>query len=358
MHLLLLGNGSLEQAFRSICNVQKFPTQEFNPNQSIYKKTFSKIVGNKAKNDEQKNKILSSLQTKNFDLIYANTIATAWVLPELLNFVAAPIFSHIHELEFSIQLYSKKEDREFLFEKSSKIIACSNAVSENINTNHQVPISKIDIIHSFVDNENVLLRCLSTDNEAIKQKYNLPSSSFLIGGCGNAEWRKGIDIFIQVANQITNSSNENCHFVWIGVKKEGEYYEQISYDIEKIGLKNKVTFIEPTPDAIELISCLDIFTIVSREDPFPLVMLEAALAQKTMIGFENTGGCSEFIEEDAGILIPYLNTQLMAGNIIKLFKNQSFAKQLGQKAKEKVLKKYSFANSIIKIEELLKSFSV
>jgi glycosyltransferase involved in cell wall biosynthesis len=87
-------------------------------------------------------------------------------------------------------------------------------------------------------------------------------------------------------------------------------------------------------------------------------MLEAALAQKTMIGFENTGGCSEFIEEDAGILIPYLNTQLMAGNIIKLFKNQSFAKQLGQKAKEKVLKKYSFANSIIKIEELLKSFSV
>lgn len=354
MHLLLLDGGVLEKQFQEICTVSLFPNQKQRTN-SIYKKTISKLVGNKPKFEENKSLLFNSLLNNKFDLIYANTIASAPILPELTSILKIPVYAHIHELEFSIQLYSKKEDRDFVFNHATKIIACSKAVADNIEFYHQVPNNKIEVIHSFVDNENVLVRTQNTDNQSIKQKYKLPEKAFLIGGCGNAEWRKGIDIFIQVANNIRNISSENFHFVWIGIKKEGEYFEQISYDLEKIGIKDVVTLIEPTPEAIELITCLDVFTVVSREDPFPLVMLEAALAQKTMIGFENTGGCSEFMEDDAGILIPYLNTNLMASSIIKLFNSPGFSKQLGQKAKEKVLKKYSFDNSMNKILEVLSS---
>jgi glycosyltransferase involved in cell wall biosynthesis len=352
MQLLLLGGGVLEAEFAEICQNHFWPNS--NPQQKGLKKALSKLV--KSQNETDANQqLLKNLRNENFDYIYANTIASAHVLPKLTEFVNASLLAHIHELEFSIQLYSQKNDREFLFKHAAKIISCSKAVAENIIENHGVSPQKIEVIHSFVDNESILNRIESTDNQAIKQKYNLPETGFLIGGCGNAEWRKGIDVFLQVINQILNTSNENCHFVWIGVKKEGEYFEQISYDTTKMGIGDKITFIEQTPDAVELINCLDIFTIVSREDPFPLVMLEAALAQKTMIGFDKTGGCSEFIEEDAGIIVPYLNTFSMASSIIKLFLNQSFAKQLGQKAKDKVLNKYSFENSVLKIESLLRS---
>ena len=353
MQLLLLGVGVLENDFAEICTNHFWPNT--NPQKKGIKKALSKLV--KSQNDSNATQqLLENLQNSNFDYIYANTIASAHVLTKLTEYVKAPLLAHIHELEFSIQLYSQAADREFLFKYATKIIACSQAVAENIIENHSATARKIEVIHSFVDNETILSRIESTDNQSIKQKYNLPESGFLIGGCGNAEWRKGIDVFLQVINQILNTSNENCYFVWIGVKKEGDYYEQISYDIAKMGIANKITFIEQTPDAVELINCLDIFTIVSREDPFPLVMLEAALAQKTMIGFDKTGGCSEFIEEDAGIIVPYLNTFSMASSITKLFLNQSFAKQLGQKAKEKVLNKYSFENSVMKIESLLGSF--
>ncbi len=350
MQLLLLGGGVLEAEFADICPNHFW--QNANPQQKGIKKAFSKLVKNQSETDAM-TQLLGNLQNANFDYIYANTIATAHVLPKITEFVNAPLFAHIHELEFSIQLYSQKNDRDFLFKNATKIIACSKAVAENIIENHGVSAQKTEVIHSFVDNESILNRIENTDNQAIKQKHNLPETGFLIGGCGNAEWRKGIDVFLQVINQILNTSNENCHFVWIGVKKEGDYYEQISYDIAKMGIGDKITFIEQTPDAVELINCLDIFTIVSREDPFPLVMLEAALAQKTMIGFDKTGGCSEFIEDDAGIIVPYLNTFSMASSIIKLFLNQSHAKQLGQKAKDKVLNKYSFENSVLKIEKLL-----
>lgn len=352
MQLLLLGGGVLGNEFSEICPNHFWPTA--NPQQKGFKKALSKLVKTQNETDVTQ-QLLETLKNANFDFIYANTIASAHVLPKLTEYVDAPLLAHIHELEFSIQLYSQKTDRDFLFKHATKIIACSKAVAENIIENHGVSALKTEVIHSFVDNESILNRLEFTDNQLIKEKYKLPNAGFLIGGCGNAEWRKGIDVFLQVINQILNTSNENCHFVWIGVKKEGDYYEQISYDIAKMGIGDKITFIEQTPDAIELINCLDIFTIVSREDPFPLVMLEAALAQKTMIGFDKTGGCGEFLEEDAGIIVPYLNTFSMASSIIKLFLNQSYAKQLGLKAKDKVLNKYSFENSVLKIESLLGS---
>ena len=353
MYLLLLGDGVLEKQFEEVSSVYKYPKPK--ENNSFYSKTISKLI---PKQDRQKAQLYSSFLSENFDLIYANTIATAWVLPELLGFIKTPLITHIHELEFSIQLYSTKQDREFLFNNTTKLIACSKAVAENIVEKHHFSAEKTAIIHSFIDNEKAIKRSQSTDIEAIKQKYNLPKDSFLIGGCGNAEWRKGIDIFALIASQVLELSEENTfHFVWVGVKKESEYYEQICYDIRKLGIQKYITFIEQTPDAIELITCFDIFTLVSREDPFPLVMLEAAIAQKTIIGFEKTGGCSEFLETDAGILVPYLNTNKMALKIIDLYKNQTFALELGQNAKEKVLKKYSFDNSIVKIEELLNRYS-
>lgn len=353
MQLLLLGGGVLENDFAEICTTHFWPNTNFQ--KKSIKKALTKLVKSQNEPDATQ-QLLENLQNSNFDYTYANTIASAHVLPKLTEYIKAPLLAHIHELEFSIQLYSQATDREFLFKYATKIIACSQAVAENIIEKHLVSAQKIEVIHSFVDNETILARIEATNNQSIKQKYNLPESGFLIGGCGNAEWRKGIDVFLQVINQILNTSNENCHFVWIGVKKEGDYYEQISYDIAKMGIGDKITFIEQTPDAVELINCLDIFTIVSREDPFPLVMLEAALAQKTMIGFDKTGGCSEFIEDDAGIIVPYLNTFAMASSITKLFLNQSFAKQLGQKAKDKVLNKYSFENSVLKIESLLGAF--
>jgi glycosyltransferase involved in cell wall biosynthesis len=353
MHLLLLNGGVLEKDFEAICAIIKYPKAK--EDKSFYKKAISKLI---PKEDKQKAQFHSSLLAQNFDLIYANTIATAWVMPELLDFLKVPLITHIHELEFSIQLYSTKKDREFLFNNTTKLIACSKAVAENIIKKHHFLAEKTTIIHSFVENKKVISRSQSTDNEAIKQKYNLPRNTFLVGGCGNAEWRKGIDIFTLIASSVLELSPESkFHFVWIGVKKAGEYYEQICYDIEKLDIKKHITFIEQTPDAIELITCLDIFALPSREDPFPLVMLEAALMERTIIGFEKTGGCSEFIEADAGVLVPYLNTNEMAIKIVDLHKNQILAKQLGQNAKEKVLKKYSFENSVIKIEALLTHYS-
>jgi glycosyltransferase involved in cell wall biosynthesis len=235
------------------------------------------------------------------------------------------------------------------------LIACSKAVAKNLIENHNFPQEKIEVIHSFVNNDEILKRSATTNQIAIRKKYGIPEKAFLVGGCGNAEWRKGLDIFALLAKSVLNLSDENIHFAWVGVRKEAEYYKHVIFDVDMMNIIDKITFIEPTPEAVELINCFDIFTVTSREDPFPLVMLEAALLQRTIFGFEKTGGCSEFIEQDAGQLFPYLDVQAMAQAIIKY--KQDPTKQWGEQAKKKVITQYSFENSVLKIEKLLEYLS-
>lgn len=356
VHLLLLGDGALEKDFEKICTIYKYPQETINQPQTFGKRVLGKLgVKQNDSFQDAKEAIKAQLVNEHFDYIYTNTVATAWVMPELCSYLKAPLITHIHELEFSIQLYSSSENRTFLFQNSTKLIACSQAVADNLIENHGVAPNKIEVIHSFVNNTDVLQRSANTNREAIRTKYKIPKNAFLIGGCGNAEWRKGVDVFVLLAQRLLDISPENIHFVWVGVKKEGEYYHQVVFDTNKMGISHNITFIEPTPEAVELINCFDIFAVTSREDPFPLVMLEAALAERTIFGFEKTGGCSEFIKQDAGKLFPYLNIEEMAQSIIEFKKNP--ITDFGQKAKEKVLNQYSFENSIVKIEKLLENLS-
>lgn len=343
LSLLLLGGGILEKDFAEVAKVHHYSHE--NPSK------YAAIFGSGKSKNEQ---FFDRLRRENIALAYVNTIACAGVVEELKNALNIRIVSHIHELEFSIQLYSKFEEREQLFKLSDKIIACSNAVGENLIENHSVSFDQVVTVHSFVDNQSINHKLSKLISGEIRTKLGLTPLDFVVTGCGNAEWRKGLDLFIQVANLVNQKTAErNIRFVWIGVKHEGDLYEKTVYDLKKMGLYEDVILLEPTPQAVEIIGSSDVFLLPSREDPFPLVMLEAALAGKPILGFDKTGGCGEFVEADAGAVIPYLDVYKMAEKLLHWQQNPDEAKTLGQTAKQKVLEIYNFENSVKKIEELL-----
>jgi glycosyltransferase involved in cell wall biosynthesis len=346
LSLLLLGDGVLEKNFAEVATVHHYSHEK----PSRYARIFG---ANQSKNEQ----LFQKLSRENISLAYVNTIASAKVVAELKNALQIPVVSHIHELEFSIQLYSELEQREQLFRLSDKIIACSNAVGENLIENHSVSFNQVATVHSFIDNQSVSEKLNKLDVAETRTKLGLSAGDFVVTGCGNAEWRKGLDIFIQVANAVNqHSSDSKIRFVWIGVKHAGDLYDKTVYDLKKMGLHEDIILLEPTSQAVEIIGSSDVFLLPSREDPFPLVMLEAALAAKPILGFDKTGGCGEFVEDDAGAVIPYLDVNQMAKKLLHWQKNPDEAKALGQTAKQKVLEIYNFNNSVKKIEVLLAEF--
>lgn len=347
MELLCLTKwGPLLPEFEEICAVSTVPES----NQGRIPKLFG---GNP--DDATLSYIKARYYRFNLDLIYANTIACAGLAVLAKRALDIPLISHIHELQFSLDMYASKEDKENLFSLSDGIIACSQAVADNLIANNGVDERKVEVIHSFVDNDRVMDTIQQSDPEQIRAEFGLPKGQFLVGACGNAEWRKGLDIFISIAQEAITRL-DSVHFVWIGVKPEGEYYEQVMYDVRKMGIENKITFISPTPKAVEIINILDAFLVSSREDPFPLVMLEAALCEKPILGFENSGGCSEFVKDQAGLLASYMHISGVVENLNAFVENEKLRREKGRTGRKQILELYNFEQSSLKLKNYLAKF--
>lgn len=283
------------------------------------------------------------------DFIYVNTIASVHLLPELKQNWNVPVLAHIHELAYSIQQYGVKEAEDLLFEYADVVVACSEAVAENLRKKHNSP--KLTVIHSFVQNDAVLKIHHESIPNSVLAEHGLDPQFRWVGACGNADWRKAPDIFLQIAARVTD---QNLRFAWIGIRPEDPLMAQLSYDAEKLGLSEKMAWIAPTPRAVELINAMDVFLLSSREDPFPLVMLEAALCEKPIFTFKNTGGGDEFVEEDAGIRIDYLHVEAMAAALDTT--DTALLKEMGRNAQAKVLDRYSFSASMKKVETRIEKY--
>lgn len=281
------------------------------------------------------------------DFIYVNTIASVHLLPELKKQWDVPVLAHIHELAYSIQQYGVKDAEELLFKYADVVVACSEAVAENLRKKHKD--GKLQVIHSFVQNDAVVDIHKNSEREKVLKEFGLDPVYRWVGACGNADWRKAPDIFLQIASRV---KDKNLRFAWIGIRAEDPLMAQLSYDAEKLGLN--MAWIAPTPRAVELINAMDVFLLSSREDPFPLVMLEAALCEKPIFTFKNTGGGDEFVEDDAGVRIDYLHVEAMAAALDTT--DTTRLKEMGQKAQAKVLHRYSFSSSMKKVETLIEKY--
>ena len=127
------------------------------------------------------------------------------------------------------------------------------------------------------------------------------------------QWRKGTDLFLQLA-RIVSQQLSNAHFAWIGGSARDVL--EIEHDVRLAGLAQKVRVTGAVAKTADYFGAADVFVLTSREDPYPLVCLEAAALSKPIVCFAGAGGMPEFVEEDCGFVVPYLDLAAMAEGIV------------------------------------------
>ena len=153
-------------------------------------------------------------------------------------------------------------------------------------------------------------------------------------------WRKGPELFLAVAQQVTRQLPD-VHFIWVGGDPQSATYQELQRDVRLLGLQDRVTLAGNQADIASYYAAFDVFLLTSREDPFPLVCLEAALYETPVLCFANSGGMPEFVRDDAGVVVPYLDTVAMAANTIALLQDERRRLQLGRTARQRVLTEHT-----------------
>lgn len=274
------------------------------------------------------------------DVVFLNTITNGLVQP-LLSPKAKGSITYVHELEGSVSQMSNPGALKLVKEYTGVFWAGSEAVKSFLTKKLAIDSDRIQVHYSslpVVDRRGADFAAGKTN---LLTSYGWEDCSILIGVLAAAESRKGFDLFFPLVSVYFSLFPESrAGFVWKGVGNRSlDAWNR--HDLEKSGLGSRVRLVQHGKDNLEMMSCIDIHLLLSREDPYPLVVMEAASFGVCTICFENAGGAPEFVGNDAGYCLPYGDLVGMARAIRHLELNPQLRKGLGEKAREKLGKGHS-----------------
>src|SRR5262249_45137938 len=128
------------------------------------------------------------------------------------------------------------------------------------------------------------------------------------------------------------------------------------HDINVLGLQRYVHFLGEKTNPLDYFAACDLFVLMSREDPFPLVMLEAASMGRPILCFEGSGGATEFVENDCGFAVPYLDIEAMASKLLTLLDSTALYEDCARRAKQKVSERHTVTTTAPKLLRVIDDF--
>ncbi len=270
------------------------------------------------------------------DLVYSNTVVNGDLLEAFSGF-DCPVISHIHELDNIISVFGEK-NWQSVKRKTGQFITASTAVKENLVLNRSVDASLIDVVYSFVITRQG--NTVTSESNALRNKLGIPEEAFVVCGSGLDEWRKGTDLFIRCASSVNKRKSDSAHFLWVGGWLSEQARKEHLELAARLQVADRTTFTGMVDNPLDYFALASVFILTSREDPFPLVCLEAASMGIPIMCFAEAGGMPVFVEEDAGSVLPFGDFSAMAEKIIELIENPSLRNTLGARAREKVKERY------------------
>jgi glycosyltransferase involved in cell wall biosynthesis len=159
---------------------------------------------------------------------------------------------------------------------------------------------------------------------SIRHQLGIADDAFVILGVGFADFRKGFDLFIQIARRIGDARTDT-HFLWCGdiTFVLATYLQPDMAALRATGKFHHVGF---TESVAGYYSAADIYALTSREDPYPTTVLEALACGIPCVGFDDTGGIPDLLRSaEAGVVVPRGDTEAFAGALETLMNPETLS---------------------------------
>jgi glycosyltransferase involved in cell wall biosynthesis len=275
------------------------------------------------------------------DVWYINTI----VMPNyaaLAKRINQRYILQIHEMP---SVYGMMKENAFkeMVTGASLIITCSKYLTKTFK---ELKCKHVELLYGAIDPS---IKVDEQLRNGIRSTLNIPENAFVWGMAGSTSYRKGFDLFADIA---ALNQNNQTHFLWIGpVKDHGfEFFVKSKLSNSKlknvhlVGKKNRIDF-------FNYLNAIDGFLLTSREDPFPLVMIEAGYLGKPIIAFDS-GGVKEFVVEGTGFITEGINILEMNNYMNKVMANQ---KLIDKEIIVRNAMKYNLTDQIANWKQIIKS---
>ena len=251
-----------------------------------------------------------------FDFVCFNSIASFLTCFDIGIFLLnqcikrkIPVFIYWHETDWVFKAieYSRH-----------KSISRIEAIASNPLITH-LTVSKRcdDFIKNRFETENSQIVYNCTQINSFYEEIVEPSSPPVVLNIASIQERKGTDLFVDTAIKVCQE-NENVEFMWVG---GGKTHNRLKELINKNKLAKRILFPGYIERPLLFLRRASVFYLSSRDDPFPLALLEAMCLGREIVAFD-IGGVSEALKGSGTVVEPF-NTDKAAAVILDKLEKKS-----------------------------------
>jgi glycosyltransferase involved in cell wall biosynthesis len=190
--------------------------------------------------------------------------------------------------------------------------------------------------------------------------YGEDAGEFLVSGAGTVQYRKGVDLFIDVARRVLSSeSGQNARFAWIGsgfdTERDAAYSVYLQDQIRRAGLTDRMIILPATSEIEHVYALSSALLLTSRLDPLPNVAIDALSEGVPVVCFDKTTGIADLlIEADLGdaCVAGYLDSADAAEKVLELIRSQETYRRTCERSKAFASRAFDFDLYATKIKEL------
>lgn len=182
--------------------------------------------------------------------------------------------------------------------------------------------------HRYYDKylKNVAVIPNFTNFSSVNTEYSNNKTFLFVGRYNNM---KGVDYLVDIINLV----HEHCSDWVFTLYGEGEKKDWLLEQVEKMNLSHVVEVNDPTDNISKEYQKSGIFILTSRNEGFPMVLLEAQAHGLPIVSFDCETGPSEIIQNgEDGCLVPAFDTKEFADKLIALANDSDKRSQLSQSA--------------------------
>jgi glycosyltransferase involved in cell wall biosynthesis len=278
------------------------------------------------------------------DVLHSHLSTASWWCGWLEQFGGPPSIGHVHGFT-SARWHSLQ----------SHLIACSHAVKQDL-IDKGITSDRITVMHYPIDANDIRP---SRSADEVRRELGATPDTPIVGTFAHLSPKKGHRELVQAAALVL-SCMPKAQFWCFG---DGPLRAEIEQTARDLGIADRFKLFGFRRDVADLMHAIDVMCLPSRREPFGLVYVEAALAEKPVVACD-AGGAPEVIEHGAtGLLVPprtdtsepSSNIAPLADAIFTLLDNRASAATMGRRGRELALARFQWPRFIAELRDVYES---
>lgn len=344
---VLMRDGALRPDFERLGKTHTWIPTDLNQPERLHKR-LGKLLHQRGQSDPGV-WLTRILEDEQPDILYLSTLVLGKYLRQVNKKPSQRIVSHVHELLPSLRQLSNDQQVQVQLDLSDVVIACAPCVAEMLRSTFALSADRCTIIPEYIipSSSGSALEPANAIPPSVAQELGtmpalmaaLRNGTPLIGNGGNPIHRKGFDLFPLLVRECKRQFGEiPFHAVWLGCGEGSAAHGEMEWDLNRMGLREEVSLVPSVslPTFRWLLGRLAVLTLLSREDPFPLVVLEAGLQGVPTVCFEGSGAIPDLAAEGCCVSVDYLDLKAFATATARLCGQPEEAREIAARCGRKV----------------------